>query len=233
MRLQASALSRHDDLAHAFFTRAAAVEDRGVLARELGVSVEGFVGLKQVHSPDVVTVEAPWPDEARPRGDALVTRRAGIALAIATADCGPVLFYDARAGVIGAAHAGWRGALAGVLEATIASMEALGARRGDIVAALGPTISAANYEVGPELVASFREADPGHERFFTPNAAGRAQFDLPGFIGARLDAAGIGAFEDLARCTYAQAEHFHSYRRHTHRPEPNHGRLISAIALPG
>lgn len=233
MRLQASALSRHDDLSHAFFTRAAPVEDRGGLAREVGVSVEGFVGLKQVHSPDVVTVEAPWPDEARPRGDGLVTRRAGVALAIATADCGPVLFYDARAGVIGAAHAGWRGALAGVLEATIASMEALGARRGDIVAALGPTISAANYEVGPELVAAFREADPGHERFFTPNEAGRAQFDLPGFIGARLESAGIGGFEDLARCTYAEAEHFHSYRRHTHRPEPGHGRLISAIALPG
>src|SRR6056297_505533 len=233
MRLQASALSRHDDLAHAFFTRAAPVEDRGALARELGVSADAFLGLKQVHSPDIVTVEAPWADDARPCGDALVTRQAGVALAIATADCGPVLFFDARAGVIGAAHAGWRGALAGVLEATIASMEALGAQRGDIIAALGPTISAANYEVGPELVAAFREADPGHERFFTPNDAGRAQFDLPGFIGARLESAGIAAFEDIARCTYAEAEHFHSYRRHTHRPEPNHGRLISAIALPG
>ena len=233
MRLQVSALSDHHGVAHAFFTRAAPVEERGLLARDIGVSADGFVGLKQVHSPDVVTVEAPWADEARPRGDALVTRRRGIALAIATADCGPVLFYDARAGVIGAAHAGWRGALAGVLEATIASMEALGARRGDIVAALGPTISAAHYEVGPELVAAFREADPAHERFFTPNAAGRAQFDLPGFIGARLEAAGIAAFEDIARCTYAEPEHFHSYRRHTHRPEPGHGRLISAIALPG
>ncbi len=233
MWLQASALCDHHGVAHAFFTRAAPVEDRGVLARELGVTEQQFVGLKQVHSPDVVTVEAPWPDDARPRGDGLVTCRRGIALAIATADCGPVLFVDRDAGVIGAAHAGWRGALAGVLESTIVAMESLGARRTSITAALGPTISAENYEVGPELVADFIKADAQNQRFFRPGREDRAQFDLPGFIGARLEAAGITTFEDIARCTYAEAEHFHSYRRHTHRPEPDHGRLISAIALPG
>ena len=162
----------------------------------------------------------------------MATARAGLALGITTADCGPVLFADAEARVVGAAHAGWRGAISGVLEATLAAMDGLGARRERIVAVLGPTIRQDAYEVGPELVAQFREADRANERFFRAAARdGHALFDLPGFIRARLDAAGVATIADLGLCTYADESRFYSYRRATHRGEPDYGRLISAIAL--
>jgi YfiH family protein len=179
----------------------------------------------------VVVAEAPWTHEARPRADAIVTRVPGLAIGVSTADCGPVLMADAEARVIAAAHAGWRGALAGVTDAAIAAMERLGAKRARIVAALGPMISQPNYEVGAELVERFR-TDAGNERFFRPaGRPGHALFDLPGYVAARLAAAGIGRVEDLARCTYAEQELFYSFRRTTHRGEPDYGRHINAIAL--
>jgi YfiH family protein len=162
----------------------------------------------------------------------MATRVPGIALGITTADCGPVLFADPANGVIGAAHAGWRGAVTGVLEAAVEAMERLGAERGRIVAVLGPTISQAAYEVGPEFVARFDAEAPGHERFFRPSEKpDHAMFDLPGFIGARLEAAGIREFSSLGLCTYSDEERFFSYRRTTHRGDPDYGRLISAITL--
>jgi YfiH family protein len=185
----------------------------------------------QVHSPDAALVEGPWRSE-RPKADAMVTKTPGLALAITTADCGPVLFADHEAGVIGAAHAGWRGAVTGVLEATLDAMERLGAQRRRIVAVLGPTISQKAYEVGPEFVARFAEEAPGHEHFFRASTTpDHAMFDLPGFIGARLKAAGVGSFTNLDLCTYSDEERFFSYRRTTHRKEPDYGRLISTIAL--
>lgn len=151
---------------------------------------------------------------------------------MSTADCGPVLFADARARVVGAAHAGWRGAFTGVLEATLAAMERCGANRSDIVAALGPIIRQPNYEVGPEFVARFQAADAAYARFFKPaQRSGHALFDLPGFIAARLGSAGIRQIEDIGRCTYAESDTFFSYRRSVHRREPDYGRHLNAIAL--
>jgi polyphenol oxidase len=207
-------------------------ENRGLMADAIGVPRERFVSCYQVHSPDVATVVEPWTREQAPKVDAMVTRKKNIALAISTADCGPVLFADAKAGVIGAAHAGWKGAFTGVLEATLTAMEALGAQRGDITAVLGPMISAGAYEVGPEFVARFVEADAANLRFFSPSInTGHAMFDLPAYIGARLKEAGVGRFEDMALCTYADEERFFSYRRVTHRKEPDYGRLQHVIAL--
>ena len=161
-----------------------------------------------------------------------MTRASGLAIGITTADCGPVLLADAAAGVIGAAHAGWRGAATGVLEATIAAMERCGADRGRMVVALGPTIRQPNYEVGPEFVTRFKADDGANERFFQPSSRpGHALFDLPGYIAARLAAAGIRRVEDLGHCTYDDATRFFSYRRSTHRSEPDYGRHINAIAL--
>lgn len=183
----------------------------------------------QYHSAEVLRVEAPWPDdERRPRGDALVTDRKGILLGIVTADCAPVLFADVEAGVIGAAHAGWRGAHGGVCENTIETMEALGARRERIAAAIGPTIAQASYEVGADFPAAFSEEDA---RFFAPGRDGRFQFDLPAYIAARLLRAGVGRVEDLALDTYADEARFYSYRRSTHRGEANYGRQISLIGM--
>jgi polyphenol oxidase len=180
----------------------------------------------------VVTIEKPWPPNDRPRADAIVTRTPGLAIGVTTADCGPVLFADSHSRVIGAAHAGWRGALTGVLEATIAAMEACGAERAHITAALGPTIRQPNYEVGPEFVARFTAADAANERFFKPSArADHALFDLGGYIAARLAAAGIGRIEDLGHCTYADPTRFFSYRRSTHQGEADYGRHVNAIAL--
>jgi hypothetical protein len=162
----------------------------------------------------------------------MVTNRPGLALGIATADCGPVLFADAEARVIGGAHAGWKGAFTGVLEATLEAMERLGARRERVVAVLGPMISRKAYEVGPEFVARFTEAAPDNARYFSPSEReGHAMFDLPAYIRTRLEGAGVGTFEDLGLCTYADERRFYSYRRTTHRGEPDYGRLISAIAL--
>jgi YfiH family protein len=186
----------------------------------------------QIHSADVVVAEEPWTHEARPRADAVVTRVPGLAIGVSTADCGPVLLADAEAGVIGAAHAGWRGALAGITDAAIAAMEQLGAERPRIAAALGPMIRQPNYEVGADLLDRFVAADRDNARFFRPAARpGHSLFDLPGYIAARLARAGIRTIEDLGACTYADPQRFFSFRRTTHRGEPDYGRHVNAIAL--
>ena len=155
-----------------------------------------------------------------------------LAVGVTTADCGPVLFADPHAGVVGAAHAGWRGALSGVIEATVAAMERLGAARGQIRAAIGPMIRRSNYEVGPDLIARFAADDRASSRFFAPAARdGHALFDLAGYVAARLERAGVGHIEDLGHCTYADPARFFSYRRATHRAEPDYGRHVNAIAL--
>jgi YfiH family protein len=252
--LQAHTLAALAGIRHAFFTReggvsqgiyaslnggvgsnderAHVVENRARMAAALGVAPEALLSAYQIHSAEVVVAETPWTHAARPRVDAIVTRVPGLAIGVSTADCGPVLLADAEARVIGAAHAGWRGALAGVTDTAIAAMERLGARRERIVAALGPTISQPNYEVGADLVERFRAADAGNARFFRPTARpGHALFDLPGYVAARLAAARIARIEDLAACTYADPARFYSFRRTTHRGEPDYGRHVNAIAL--
>ncbi|MGE0500113.1 MAG: peptidoglycan editing factor PgeF [Rhizobiaceae bacterium] len=205
-------------------------ENRARVARWMGVAPERLLTCYQIHSPDVIVATGPFPGE-RPKADALVTERPGLALGASAADCGPVLFADADARVIGAAHAGWKGAFTGVLENTIVAMESLGARRDRIIATLGPSISQANYEVGPEFVDRFISVDPENEAWFRPSArAGHAHFDLSGFTVDRLTRAGVTA-EALGRCTYAEEDLFFSFRRSTHRGEPDYGRLVSAIMI--
>ncbi len=252
--IRSNALSALPGIAHGFFTRDggvseglyaslnvglgsrdlrdAVIENRARVARALGVEDRALAMPYQVHSPDVVVVEEPWSHGEGPHADAVVTARPGLAVGVATADCGPILFADARGRAVGAAHAGWKGAIGGVIEATIAAMEGLGAVRSDIVAVLGPTISAEAYEVGPEFVERFVGEDAAHARFFGPSErSGHAMFDLPAFIVMRLERAGVGRAENLALCTYADEDRFFSYRRTTHRAEPDYGRLVSAIAL--
>lgn len=251
--IQAPSLSS-PNISHAFFTRAGGVsegiyaslnggigsrdapqkvaENRARMASALGVAPTHLVSCYQIHSPDVIVATEPWTRENAPRADAIVTRVAGLAIGVSTADCGPILFADAQAGVIGAAHAGWKGALTGVLEATVAAMEKLGARRDRIAAALGPLIRQPNYEVGAEFVERFKAADASNERFFAPaSRPGHAMFDLPGYIRSRLERADIQSVEDLGLCTYAEEARFFSYRRTTHRGEPDYGRHVNAIAL--
>ncbi len=187
----------------------------------------------QVHSPHAVFAAAPWPDDARPHADALVTNRPGLALGILTADCAPVLFAHAGAGVIGAAHAGWKGAFGGVIESTLAAMEKLGAARDGVVAAIGPAIARKSYEVDEGFNRRFVEADPDNDRFFTAGRDGHHQFDLEGYVAARLAAAGVGRVEALGLDTYSQPERFFSYRRATHEGLPDYGRQLSLIALRG
>ena len=211
---------------------ACVAENRARMAQALGVAPSHLLVPYQIHSADVLYMRAPWAPDARPRCDGLVTDVPGLALGVTGADCGMILFADAKARVVGACHAGWKGAFTGVLEATLSAMEALGARRDQITAVLGPTIGAASYEVGPEFVARFADADAAYSRFFAPSPrAAHAMFDLPGFIGLRLQKAGVGAFEDLGLDTYADPRRFFSYRRTTHLREPDYGRLVSAIAL--
>lgn len=192
-----------------------------------------LVTVHQVHSPDALYAAAPWPDDARPHADAMVADRPGLALGILTADCTPVLFVDRQAEVIGAAHAGWKGALGGVIEATLAAMEERGAVRDRIAAAIGPVIARKSYEVDEAFLRRFAEADPGNERFFSPGRDGHHQFDLEAYVLARLAAAGVTRAEALGLDTYSDPERFFSYRRATHRGEPDYGRQISLIALPG
>jgi purine-nucleoside/S-methyl-5'-thioadenosine phosphorylase / adenosine deaminase len=207
-------------------------DNRSRMAAALGIAPDRLITAYQIHSPHVVTVEAPWTPEARPRADAIVTRTRGLAVGVTTADCGPILFADPQAGVVGAAHAGWRGALAGIVEATVDAMERLGAHRGRIRAVLGPMIRQDNYEVGPDLVARFRAEDSASDPFFRPAARqDHALFDLPGYITARLERADIGEVEDLGLCTYADPDRFFSFRRSTHRAEADYGRHVNAIAL--
>lgn len=252
--IQAPSLSASPNIRHAFFTRDGGVSDgiyaslnggigsndapekvrenRARMAQALGVAATHFVTCYQIHSPDVIVATEPWTRENAPRADAIVTRVPKLAIGVSTADCGPILFADAQAGVVGATHAGWKGALTGVLEATVAAMEKLGAQRSRISAALGPMIRQPNYEVGAEFVERFTAADASNARFFSPAARlGHAMFDLPGYIRSRLERAEIKSIEDLGLCTYADPARFFSYRRTTHRAEPDYGRHVNAIAL--
>jgi YfiH family protein len=241
-------------LAHGFFTREGGVsaglyaslncgfgssdapenvaENRARVAGRLGLAADRLVTCYQVHSPTVVEVEAPWRREENPRADAMVTRQRGLALGILTADCAPVLFADAEAGVIGAAHAGWRGAVSGVVEATLGAMEKLGARRDRVRAAVGPCIAQPSYEVGPEFPSPFVAEDAANGRFFqTAPRAGHFLFDLRGYVCERLRRAGIAAFELSRDDTAADEGRFFSYRRSCLTGEKDYGREISVIAL--
>ncbi len=253
MKLASPLLSAIPGLRHAFFTREGGVsegiyarlngglgssddpakvqENRRRMAEHLGVAPEQFLNVHQVHSPDAVIATGAWQGPSRPKADAIVTRHEGLAIGVTTADCGPVLFVDPNARVIGAAHAGWKGALTGVLESTIEAMERLGADRGRMVAAIGPMIRQESYEVGGEFVARFIEADAENALFFLPSKReGHAMFDLAGFIRMRLENAGVLMIDDLGLDTYSD-ERFFSYRRSVHRKEPDYGRLVHAIAL--
>lgn len=203
--------------------------NRHRVADAMGVSPEYLVGVHQAHTADVITVTGPLDE--KPRADAMVSATPGVALGVLTADCQPVLFADHEAGVIGAAHAGWRGALDGVLEATLDAMESLGANREDINAVIGPSISQRAYEVGPEFLDDFMAEDPQNSRFFAGGEGDRMMFDLPAYGLHRLRSAGIGHAEWTRHCTYSDEDRFYSYRRSTHRSEADYGRLISVIRL--
>ncbi len=203
--------------------------NRARVAEAMGVAPSHLVGVHQVHSAEAVAVTAPLVP--RPRADGMATRTPGLALSVLTADCQPVLLADREAGVIGAAHAGWRGTVAGVLEATLAAMAALGAEPGRTRAAIGPTISQRAYEVGPELMDEVMAEDPEAARFFANGQGDRLMFDLPGYGLLRLRRAGVEA-EWTRHCTYSSPERFFSYRRSVHAREADYGRLIAAIALP-
>lgn len=254
--IRADNLGRPRGLRHAFMTREGGVskglyaslncglgsgdaaarvaENRARAAARLGLEAEALCTLYQVHGTEALRVDGPWRAGARPRADALVSATPGIALGVLTADCAPVLLADAEAGVIGAAHAGWKGALAGVIEAAVAAMVALGGRRERIAAALGPCIAQASYEVGPEFPAPFLAEDAQNSAHFRPAAReGHHQFDLAGYVLAKLVAAGIEAPEHLAHDTLAEKELFFSYRRACLEGEDDYGRALSAIALEG
>jgi polyphenol oxidase len=203
--------------------------NRTRVAEAMGLGPEALVTVHQVHSARALAVTGPL--SIRPEADALVTATPGVLLAVLTADCQPVLFNDPVAGVIGAAHAGWRGAVDGVLEATVAAMEALGADRSRVTAVIGPTISQSAYEVGPEFLDRFRAEDPDNTRFFASGSGDRMLFDLPGYGLSRLRRAGIGRAEWTGHCTYNDPVRFYSYRRTTHAGEADYGRLISTIRL--
>ena len=245
---------QHKGIAHGFFTREGGVsqglykslnggigssddrqsviENRARMARTLGVNEPHLLSLYQIHSAICVKVNEPWSLDQRPRADAMVTNQKGLALGIGTADCGPLLFADPQARVIGAAHSGWKGALYGVIDSTLLAMEELGAERSRIHVTLGPTISQSAYEVGPEFRETFLSSDKNSDRFFTTQTGnGKCHFDLPAYIVDRLEKAGVGNIENLALCTYADEERFFSFRRTTHRKESDYGRLIAAIAL--
>ena len=205
-------------------------KNRADVAASLGIQGTHLISAYQMHSADVLVVDGPLLE--RPKVDGLVTKTRGLALGVLTADCGPVLFADHGAGVIGACHAGWKGALAGITDSTVVAMEQLGAIRGDIIAVLGPTISQGSYEVGPEFPKPFLDADKANARFFIPSVkSGHYMFDLPDYLTAQMKVFGVGQVHDLALCTYRDEARFFSYRRATHRNEKDYGRLISAIAL--
>ena len=253
MMLASPLLSAVPGLRHAFFSReggvsrgiygslnagigsnddpAAVAENRRRMAEQIGVLPQHFLTVHQTHSPDVIVATAPWRDGPRPKADAIVTRTEGLAIGATAADCGPILLVDANARVIGAAHAGWKGALTGILEAAIAAMETLGAERGRIIAAIGPLIRQPSYEVGGEFVERFIDADAENALFFLPSArTGHSMFDLAGYIRRRLEAAGILMIDDIGVDTYSD-ENFFSYRRSVHRKEPDYGRHVHAIVL--
>lgn len=252
--LTSTALDRSPRVRHGFFTREGGVSDgrysslncglgsaddpervienrRRTMGR-LGLGDDALVTTYQIHSAQVVVADAPWPAEDRPRADGMVTRTPGVALGILTADCAPVLFADPEAGVVGAAHAGWRGALSGVVEATITAMVGLGADRSSIAAAVGPCIQRASYEVGPEFQAQFIDDEPDTADLFDASShSDRFRFDLAGYVARRLAAARLAEVEVLPLDTYADADRFFSYRRTTLNGGGDYGRLLSAIAL--
>ena len=207
-------------------------ENRRRMAEQMGVAPEHFLSVHQIHSPDAVVATGPWQGASRPRADAIVTRTEGLAIGVTAADCGPILLADPNARVIGAAHAGWKGALTGVLESTIDAMEKLGADRSGIVAAIGPLIRQHSYEVGGEFVERFHRGRRGECRCssFPSTRDGHAMFDLAGFIRMRLENAGVLMIDDIGVDTYSD-ERFYSYRRSVHRKEPDYGRHVHAIAL--
>jgi len=206
-------------------------ENRRRMAEQMGVAPDRLLGVHQVHSPNAVVASGPWEGASRPRADAIVTRTEGIAISVTAADCGPILLVDPNARVIGAAHAGWKGALTGILESTIRAMEKLGAERGGMVAAIGPLIRQDSYEVGGEFVERFVEAEADNAVFFIASAReGHSMFDLAGFIRMRLENAGVLMIDDVGVDTYSD-ERFYSYRRSVHRKEPDYGRHVHAIAL--
>ncbi len=211
---------------------ASVCENRTRVATWLGTQEPQLITLYQIHSADALHVTEPWPRTAPPKADAMATTLRGVALGVLAADCAPILLSDAKAGVIGCAHSGWKGAISGVAESIVALMERLGASRSRIQAAVGPCISQASYEVGPEFEARFVEADASNKRYFVPSPrAGHWQFDLPGYVTARLKATGIGGVEALNVCTYEHNDAYFSYRRTTHRGETDYGRNVSAIML--
>jgi YfiH family protein len=251
--LASSLLSAIPGLRHAFFTREGGVssgvyaglngglgsnddpahvaENRRRMAEQMGVAPTHFLNLHQIHSPDAMVATGPWNGAARPKADAIVTRHEGLAIGVTAADCGPILFVDPKARVIGAAHAGWKGALTGILESTIDAMETLGADRSGMVAAIGPMIRQPSYEVGHEFVERFIDADAESARFFLPGERnGHSMFDLAGFIRMRLENAGVLMIDDLGIDTYSDERCF-SYRRSVHRKEPDYGRNVHAIVL--
>jgi YfiH family protein len=253
MTLASPLLSAIPGVRHAFFTRQGGVsegiydslnagigshddpanvaENRRRMAQRMGVTAAHFLTVHQTHSPDVVVATEPWGAGSRPRADAIVTRIEGLAIGASAADCGPILLVDPNARVIGAAHAGWKGALTGILESAIDAMEKLGAERNGMIAAIGPLIRQPSYEVGGEFVERFMEADAENALFFIPSAReGHAMFDLAGFIRRRLENAGVLMIDDLGIDTYAD-ENFFSYRRSVHRKESDYGRHVHAIAL--
>ncbi len=246
-------LSAIPGLRHAFFTREGGVssgiygslnagigsnddpanvaENRRRMAEQMGVQPPHFLTLHQTHSPNVVVATAPWDNGSRPMADAIVTRIGGLAIGASAADCGPILLVDPNARVIGAAHAGWKGALTGVLELAIDAMETLGAERNGMIAAIGPLIRQPSYEVGAEFVERFIDADTDNALFFMPSAReGHSMFDLAGYIRRRLENAGVLMIDDIGADTYSD-ENFFSYRRSVHRKEPDYGRHVHAIAL--
>ncbi len=212
--------------------RANVLENRARAARALGARPEALCTPRQVHSALCAIAERPWPVQSPPMADAVATATPGVLVGVGTADCTPVLLADPHARVVAAAHAGWKGAIAGVLEATLTAMESLGARRGHIRTAIGPVITQENYEVGAEFRERFLRKDLANARFFRPGPRpGKWLFDLPGYVGHRLRDAGIRHIEILGRCTYQEKTLFFSYRRATHRGEPDYGRQLSAIML--
>jgi polyphenol oxidase len=254
MMLSSPLLSAVPGLRHAFFTREGGVsegiyaglngglgsnddpervrENRRRIAAHMGVTPQQFLSVHQIHSPDAIVATGPWDNgAARPKADAIVTGSSALAISVTAADCGPVLFVDPNARVIGAAHAGWKGALTGVVESTIDAMEKLGAERSAMVAAIGPLIRQPSYEVGGEFVERFLDDDAGNAMYFIPsNRDGHAMFDLGAYIRMRLENAGVLMIDDLGVDTYSD-ERFFSYRRSVHRKEPDYGRHVHAIAL--
>ena len=252
MTYGSSLLSAIPGLRHAFFTREGGVsggiyeglngglgsnddaahvaENRRRMAEQMGVAPDRFLSVHQIHSPDAVVATGPWQGD-KPRADALVTRTEGLAIGVTAADCGPILFVDPTARVIGAAHAGWKGALTGIIESTVDAMEKLGADRSGTVAAIGPLIRQHSYEVGGEFLERFLDADAGNAAYFIASErAGHSMFDLAGYIRMRLENAGVLMIDDIGVDTYSD-QRFYSYRRSVHRKEPDYGRHVHAIAL--